>query len=88
MNLAMTYTMFHLLGGVMEDQDGSSVEVTDPDLWWAVLGGGGGVYGVVTQFVVKLYPAPDGFVYFEIQWQIAASGNCLGVASEVKSFNL
>ena len=39
----------------MENPDGSTIEVTDPDLWWAVLGGGGGVYGVVTQFVLKLH---------------------------------
>ena len=57
--------------------------MTDPDFWWAVLGGGGGVYGVVTQFVLKLHPAPDGFVEFYIQFQIADSGNCAGVATEV-----
>ena len=70
-------------GGVIENPDGSIEDMTDPDFWWAVLGGGGGVYGVVTQFVLKLHPAPDGFVEFYIQFQIADSGNCAGVATEV-----
>ena len=68
----------------MENSDGSTTKVTDPDLWWAVLGGGGGVYGVVTQFVLKLHPAPDGFVNYMVQWRIAASGNCEGVATQVQ----
>ena len=68
----------------MEHPDSSIEDVTDPDFWWAVLGGGGGVYGVVTQFVLKLHPAPDGFVEFYIQFEIADSGNCAGVATEVQ----
>ena len=67
----------------MEHPDGSIEEVTDPDLWWAVLGGGGGVYGVVTQYVLKVYPPPDGFLGYYVQWPISTSGNCGGVATEV-----
>ena len=73
----------------MQNPDGSTEEVTDPDFWWAVLGGGGGVYGVVTQFVLKLHPAPDGFVNYIIQWRISAgevSDQCEGVAEEVIKF--
>ena len=69
---------------MMENPDGSTIEVTDPDLWWAVLGGGGGVYGVVTQFVLKLHPPPDGFVVYLTHFEIADSGaSCEGVATEV-----
>ena len=71
------------LGGVMENPDGSTEDVTDEDLWWAVLGGGGGVYGVVTQFVLKLHSPPDGFVNYVASWRISTSQNCQGVATEV-----
>ncbi len=68
----------------MEHPDGSVESLDDPDFWWAVLGGGGGVFGVVTQFVLKLHPAPDGFVNYVGQWPIALDGtNCTGVATEV-----
>ena len=67
----------------MKNRDGSIVDVTDPDLWWAVLGGGGGVYGVVTQFVLKLHPAPDGFVNYLVQFPITGNSDCEGVATEV-----
>ena len=68
---------------MIENPDGSTGEVTDSDLWWAVLGGGGGVYGIVTQFVLKLHPAPDGFVEFYTKFSIEDSGNCVGVATQV-----
>ena len=73
----------------MENADGSTEEVTDPDFWWSVLGGGGGVYGVVTQFVLKLHPAPNGFVNYLVQWRISAgevSDQCEGVAEQVIEF--
>ena len=57
--------------------------MTDSDLWWAVLGGGGGVYGIVTQFVLKLHSPPDGFVQFFTKFPIEDSGNCAGVATQV-----
>ena len=67
----------------MENPDGSTTEVTDTDVWWAVLGGGGGVYGVVTQFVLKLHQPPDGFVVYFTHFEIADSGSsCEGVATE------
>ncbi|EOD52544.1 putative isoamyl alcohol protein [Neofusicoccum parvum UCRNP2] len=31
---------------------------TNPDLFWALRGGGGGQYGVVTEYVIKTHPAP------------------------------
>ena len=59
----------------MENPDTNTVEVTDPDLWWAFLGGGGSVYGVATQFVLKLHLPPDSFVNFRGSWTIATSGD-------------
>ena len=72
-----------LQGGVIENPGGSISEVTDPVLWWAVLGGGGGVYEVVTEFVLKLHLPPDGFVGYTVSWVIASSGECEGVTTEV-----
>src|SRR5439155_5187544 len=31
----------------------------DPDLFWAVKGGGGGTFGVVTKLVMKTYELPE-----------------------------
>ena len=33
----------------------------DPDLFWAVKGGGGGTFGVVTKLVMKTYELPEAF---------------------------
>jgi FAD/FMN-containing dehydrogenase len=34
---------------------------TNPDLFWAVKGGGGGTFGVVTKLVLKTYELPEAF---------------------------
>lgn len=33
--------------------------VQNQDLFWAIRGGGGGQYGIVTEFVIRHYPAPE-----------------------------
>ncbi|XP_064613369.1 uncharacterized protein LOC135477143 [Liolophura sinensis] len=40
------------------------------DLFWAVLGGGGGTFGVVTSFTYKLHPAPPQIVGFTCVYPI------------------
>lgn len=37
-------------------------DVENSDLFWAVRGGGGGQYGVVTEYVMLTYPSPTGIV--------------------------
>jgi hypothetical protein len=37
------------------------------DLFWALRGGGGGQYGVVTEYVIKHYPAPSNVVLGNLQ---------------------
>ncbi|KAI4708246.1 hypothetical protein J4E89_006868 [Alternaria sp. Ai002NY15] len=42
-------------------------EVQNEDLFWALRGGGAGQYGVVTEYVIKHYPAPRNVVMASVQ---------------------
>ena len=42
--------------------NGTTENSPNTDLFWALRGGGGGTYGVVTKFTYKLHPAPPSFV--------------------------
>jgi FAD/FMN-containing dehydrogenase len=41
---------------------------SDGDLLWALKGGGGGNFGIVTEFVFKAHPMPSRSTVFEISW--------------------
>ena len=50
-----------ILGARLVLADGSVVDVDKndhPDLFWALRGAGNGIWGVVTQLTIKIYPAP------------------------------
>lgn len=49
---------------------------SEPDLFWACRGGGGGSFGVVTAFTFRTHPAPD-LVLFYLQWPWSAAAAVL-----------
>ena len=63
----------NLLSVIMVTANGSSVVVANstshPDLFWALRGGGGGNFGVVTKFTFKLHPAQPNYVFGTIKYQ-------------------
>ena len=64
---AFGLTIDNLVGVQIVTADGRIRTVnksTDPDLLWALRGGGGGNFGIVTQFVFNIHPLPRTTTYF------------------------
>lgn len=51
---------------------------TDPGLFWALRGGGGGNFGVVTSFKFRTHPVPRTVAAFFVSWPWAEAANALG----------
>ncbi|MET9885447.1 FAD-binding oxidoreductase [Streptomyces sp. NPDC006430] len=72
-------TSDRLTGATVVTPDGVVREVDatrDPELFWALRGGGGGNFGVVTEFRFRTHPA-DGCAQAELHWSEADSAAVL-----------
>jgi FAD/FMN-containing dehydrogenase len=61
----------HLVGARIVTADGRIRDLdrrSDRDLLWALRGGGGGNFGVVTRLTLRLEPMPPGAAYFFVSW--------------------
>jgi FAD/FMN-containing dehydrogenase len=70
----------HIVGARIVTADGKIHNITaknDPDLLWALKGGGGGNFGVVTQLTMKLQNAPAGAAYFFVNWPFSSASDAL-----------
>jgi hypothetical protein len=66
-------TCDNLLQVNMINAQGSMLQATatsEPDLFWACRGGGGGSFGIATQFVLRIFPLSDVLV-FGVSWLLS-----------------
>ncbi|KAK3089588.1 hypothetical protein FSP39_004854 [Pinctada imbricata] len=52
------------------NSDGSIQNTTDTDIFWALSGGGGGTFGIVTKFYFRLHRPPSKFVRMYLRYPI------------------
>jgi FAD/FMN-containing dehydrogenase len=70
----------HIVGARIVTADGKIHNVSrrsDPDLLWALKGGGGGNFGVVTQLTMKLERMPRTAAYFFVDWPWSSASRAL-----------
>ncbi len=75
----------NIVAAEMVGADGKVRQVTsssDPDLLWALRGGGGGNFGVVTQFEFRVHPVPSSAAWFFVSWPWSAAADALAAWQE------
>ena len=61
------------------NDDGTETKSNNTDIFWALRGGGGGTFGIVTKFTYRLHHAAPGVVMFSCQYPIIyADGTNIG----------
>ena len=50
---------------------------SNPDLYWALRGGGGGNFGVVTSFTLRVHPVPRTVACFTVSWPWSQAAQAL-----------
>jgi FAD/FMN-containing dehydrogenase len=73
-------TCDNLVGVQIVTPDGRVRNVTnktDPDLLWALRGGGGGNFGIVTAFTFRIHPLPASAAFFFVNWPWSQASNAL-----------
>lgn len=73
-------TADNLLSARIVTADGRERTVSrqsEPDLYWALRGGGGGNFGVVTSFTFRVHPVPRTVATFFVSWPWAQAADAL-----------
>jgi len=73
-------TTDNLLAAEIVTADGALRRVDqrgDPDLLWALRGGGGGNFGIVTSFDLRLHEMPRSAAYFLVHWPWSSADHAL-----------
>ncbi|KAK7091228.1 hypothetical protein V1264_008942 [Littorina saxatilis] len=65
-------------GTTITTLDGASSTSNDNSLFWAIRGGGGGTWGVVTDFTFRLHYAPERFRHVIVNWALTYKGTAIG----------
>ena len=73
-------TADNLLSARIVTADGRLLTVSahqNPDLYWALRGGGGGNFGVVTSFTFRVHPVPRTVAWFIVGWPASRGADAL-----------
>ncbi len=77
---AFGLTADNVVGAKIVTADGKLRKVdkhTNPDLFWALRGGGGGNFGIVTEFTFHIHPLPSRAVYFNVSFPWSSASEAL-----------